>query len=112
MKARLAYLLCPLALLVAIVAASAQEKAKDVTLKGAMMCAKCALNQADICTNALQVKEGDKTVTYFLDDSGVSESYHGEICGGAKKEATVVGKVSEKDGKKMIKPTKVEYAKK
>lgn len=89
----------------------AQEK-KDVTLKGTLLCAKCTLGQTAECTTAIQVKEGDKLVTYLLDDKGAGEEHHEPICGGAKKEGTVVGTVQERDGKKYIKPTKVEYAKK
>jgi hypothetical protein len=89
----------------------AQDKAKEVTLKGQLMCAKCALNQTTDCTTAIQVKEGDKLFTYYLDDKGVNEEYHAAICGGEKKEGTVVGTVSEKQGQKYIKPSKVTYAK-
>ena len=90
----------------------AEEKKKEVTLKGEMMCAKCALKEATKCTTAIQVKEGDKTVTYLLLDKGNGEDYHEEVCGGAKKEGSVTGVVSEKDGKKYITPSKVEFAKK
>jgi hypothetical protein len=112
MKTLLAIFVCPLTLVLGMLAASAQEKAKEVTLKGTMMCAHCALNEGDKCQNVLQVKEGDKTVNYYFVDKGNGESYHAEICGGGKKDATVVGKVSEQAGKKMITPSKVEYAKK
>ena len=89
----------------------ADDKAKEVTLKGTLLCAKCSLGQTTDCTTAIQVKEGDKLVTYLLDDKGAGEEHHSPICGGAKKEGTVVGSVSEKEGKKYIKPTKVTYAK-
>lgn len=89
----------------------AQEK-KDVTLKGTLLCAKCTLGQTAECTTAIQVKEGDKLVTYLLDDKGAAEEHHAPICGGDKKEGTVIGTVQDRDGKKWIKPTKVEYAKK
>jgi hypothetical protein len=85
---------------------------KEVTLKGTILCAKCALKEAKKCQTAIQVKEDDKTVTYYFDDKGMKEEYHEEVCGGARKEGTVKGTVFEKDGKKWIKPTKVEYAKK
>jgi hypothetical protein len=90
------------------------DKPKETKLSGNLLCAKCTLKEKGItkCTNALQVKDGDKVVTYFLDDKGTKESYHEGICGaGAKKEATVTGVVSEKDGKKWIKPSKVELKK-
>jgi hypothetical protein len=84
---------------------------KEVTLNGTILCAKCALKEAKKCQNAIQVKEGDKTVTYLFDDRGMKESYHDAVCGGEKKEGTVKGTVSTKDGKQIIKPTKVDYAK-
>jgi hypothetical protein len=88
----------------------AQDKTKDITLKGTILCAHCALKEGTECTTAIQVKEGDKTVTYYFDDKGAGESYHQPVCGGARKDGTVVGKVEERGGKKFIKPTKVEYA--
>ena len=85
---------------------------KEVTLKGTVLCAKCALKETKKCTTAIQVKEGDKTVTYYLEDKGTGEDYHEPVCGGEKKEGTVTGVVTEKDGKKWVKPSKVDYAKK
>ena len=56
--------LAGLSLAVAFVtfAVVADDKAKDVTLKGSIMCAKCALGETTECTTAIQVKEGDKLV--------------------------------------------------
>lgn len=87
---------------------------KEITLTGTMACAKCGLKEEGVkkCTNAIQVKEGDKTVTYYLDDKGNGETYHEGLCGGGKKEgAKVTGTVAEKDGKKWVKVTKVEEQK-
>ena len=79
---------------------------------GTLVCGKCALKTTPKCINVLQVKEGDKTVNYFLDDKGNGESYHEGVCGGDKVEGvTVTGTVTEKDGKKYIKPSKVETKK-
>jgi hypothetical protein len=85
---------------------------KEVTLKGTILCAKCALKQTPKCTTAIQVKEDGKDVVYYFLDKGAKEDYHEEVCGGGKKEGTVTGLVTEKDGKKWIKPSKVDYAKK
>src|SRR5262249_18833934 len=85
---------------------------KEVTLKGTILCAKCALKEAKKCQTAIQVKEGGKEVTYYFDDKGAQENYHENVCGGDRKEGTVIGTVAEKDGKKWIKPSKVEYVKK
>src|SRR5207249_9337519 len=68
------------------------------------------LKETKKCVTAIRVKEGDKTVTYYLQDKGNGEEYHEAVCGGEKKKGTVVGTVSMKDGKKWVKPSKVEYA--
>ena len=97
-----------------VVAAHVSAADKEVTLKGTILCAKCELKEKDVtkCTTVIQVKEDGKDVTYYLKDKGNSEDYHDNVCGGGKKEGTVTGVVSEKDGKKYITPSKVEYAKK
>src|SRR5260370_20436925 len=94
-----------------VVGVRAEEK-KEVTLKGTLLCAKCVLKETKKCQTAIQVKEGGKTVTYYLLDKGHSEPYHDGVCGGEKKAGSVTGVVTEKDGKKYIVPKKVEYAKK
>jgi hypothetical protein len=95
-----------------VLGAEAPAQDKEVTLKGTILCAKCALKEAKTCTTAIVVKEGEKEVTYYFKDKGNKEDYHEEVCGGARKEGTVIGTISEKDGKKWITPKKVEYAKK
>jgi hypothetical protein len=91
----------------------AAEPAKEVKLTGTLVCGKCQLKQTPKCSNVLQVKEGDKTVNYFLDDKGNGELYHEGVCGGDKVEGVAVtGTVTEKDSKKFVKPTKVELPKK
>ena len=112
MKSILSAAACSLAVILLASALVAQEKAKDVTLKGTILCAHCSLGQGDKCQTAIQVKEGDKLVTYYLDDKGAEETHHEPVCGGAKKEGTVVGKLEQRGGKNFVKPTKVEYAKK
>jgi hypothetical protein len=93
-------------------ASRAEDNKKDVTLTGTLVCGKCTLKETTKCSNVLQVKEGDKTVNYYLDDQGNKETYHEGVCGGDKLEGVkVTGTVTEKDGKKHIKPTKVETKK-
>jgi len=90
-----------------------KDEKKEVTLKGNLVCAKCALKEKGVtkCTTVIQVKENGKDVNYYFDDKGSKEDYHEDVCGGAKKAGTVKGTVTEKDGKKYIKPTKVEFDK-
>ena len=63
-----------------------------------------AVSETDACGNALQVKDGDKTVTYYIKDKGKGEKYH--KCAG-EQAAKVTGKVTEKDGKHYIENAKV-----
>lgn len=99
-------------LLVAGLQADDQNKkdSKEVTLKGTLVCGKCTLKETDKCTNVLQVKGKDgKTVNYYIKDNGNKAKYHKGVCPpDSKKEATVTGTVSEKDGKKWITAKKVE----
>jgi uncharacterized protein YggE len=89
--------------------ALAAEKGK-VTITGEGKCAKCALHETDKCQNAVQVKEGDKTVTYYLAANKVSKDFHENLCKESQK-VTVTGTVKEKDGKKILTASKIELAK-
>lgn len=94
-----------------LVSAVADEKpaAKEVKLTGTLVCGACKLNESKKCTNVLQVKEKDKTVNYWLTDKGNDEPYHEKVCGGGElKDVTVTGVVTEKDGKKTVKASKVD----
>jgi Family of unknown function (DUF6370) len=89
--------------------AADKDDAKEVTLKGTVMCGKCKLKMTDDCSNVLQViekKDGkDVEVNYFIKDDGKAAPYHGKVCTDTKK-GSVTGVVSEKDGKKWITPSK------
>ncbi len=85
--------------------------AKEVTLNGTIMCAKCSLKLTGKCQTAIVVNENGKDVPYIFLDKGASETYHENVCGGGKVPGTVTGIVMEKDGKKWIKPSNVKYAK-
>lgn len=88
------------------------DEPKEVKMTGTLVCASCTLNETKKCINVLEVKEKEKVVKYYLDDKGTKEDYHEAVCGGGKVEnVTVTGAVSEKEGKKFIKPSKVDIKK-
>ncbi len=95
-----------LALVTGLVAAA--YAGDETTVTGKVMCAKCTLKKADAtkCQDVLVVKDGDKTAEYYVEKNAVSEKF-GHACAG-EKPAVVTGKVSEKDGKKWIAPSKME----
>ena len=81
------------------------------TITGEGKCAKCSLKEADKCQNVIEVEEGGKTVKYYVAKNKVANDYHKSsgICTGTV-ETKVTGDVEEKDGKKVITPTKIEKA--
>lgn len=85
--------------------------AADETLKGELVCAKCYLKKEDAkeCQDVLLVSEKGATVEYYITKNKVSTD-SGEACTD-KIPATVVGAVSEKDGRKWITATKITKAK-
>lgn len=83
-----------------------KDKDKAVTLEGSATCAKCDLGKEEKCATVLQVKDGDKTETYYITGEPEKE-FHKKVCKSAK-DAKATGKVSEKDGKKMLEVTSIE----
>ena len=84
---------------------------KTTTLEGKLVCAKCTLSETKGCEHALQVKAGEKTVTYYLVKTTEKDfkAYHGKVCpAGSDLDVKVTGVVSEKDGKKLINAAKVD----
>ena len=84
--------------------------ADEKTVTGEGKCGKCELKETKSCQNVVQVKEGDKTVTYYLTHNDVSKAFHENICKETKK-ITVTGTVKEVDGKMELTPTKIALAK-
>ena len=84
-----------------------KEAGKEVTVKGTAKCAKCSLKEADKCQATVVAKEGDKEVKYYV-TGAEGKALHKEICTADKENVTVKGKVTEKDGKKMLAASKVE----
>lgn len=86
--------------------------AADDTLKGDMVCAKCFLKKADAkeCQDVLLVTDAKGATTeYYVTKNDVSKA-SGEACTD-KIPATIIGAVSEKDGRKWITATKITKAK-
>lgn len=94
----------------AMVACLSADDKKDTTLKGQVCCAKCILKKADSCNAAIVVRDGDNEEIYYF-DSESQEKFGKESCK-EKRMAKVTGTTMEKDGKKWITVTKVEYEKK
>lgn len=82
--------------------------ADEVTVKGEMVCAKCYLNRPDAkeCQDVLLIKDATGATTeYYVTKNKVSQE-SGEACTQAIP-ATIVGAVSEKDGRKWITASKI-----
>jgi len=82
---------------------------KPITLTGKITCAKCDLKIEKECATVIVAKENGKDVIYYLDAKS-SKANHDAICQEGK-QGSVTGVVSEKDGKKTITATKVEFQK-
>ena len=89
--------------------ARAADKPKEVTLKGTMQCARCSLHESGVtkCADVLTVKDGDKSVNYYITQDGKSKTAS-HVCNDSKADVSVTGVVSEKDGKHHIAATKIE----
>ena len=99
-------IICALALVLVL---QADDK-KDVTLKGEVACAKCVLKKSDNCVATVVVKTGDREEIYYFDKE--SQDKYGKECCSEKRMARITGTAVEKDGKRWITVTKVEYEKK
>ncbi len=83
------------------------DRADELTLKGEMVCAKCYLNRPDAkeCQDVLLVKDAKGTAEFYVTKNKVAQAA-GEACTSAVP-ATIVGSVSEKDGRKWITASKI-----
>jgi len=84
---------------------------KEVTITGTALCAKCAMHTADKCQTVVKATVDGKEVLYYLTGKEEKE-FHKNICTKADGEKVMVtGTVKEKDGKEMLKATKIEEVK-
>jgi Family of unknown function (DUF6370) len=114
MKGYFAVFLC-VSLLLAFWSSVDGGDKKEVTIKGTIECAKCALmlegqkKCATVIVEKKKVDGKDTDVIYWFDTES-HKKYHSNICSEAK-EGTVTGVVTTKDKKNTIAPTKVEFNK-
>ena len=107
---------------VAIFSANAEEKnkkaaktgntAKELTLKGTIMCGKCTLKKTDVCQADLEVKRKGKygkevTLVVLLKNDAVTMAFHKKICGGNKITVAVTGKFEGKVKKRLLIASKI-----
>ena len=111
MKKSLALVATVAAFVLAATAVRTFAADETVTITGEGKCAKCALKETKECQNAIQVKSGDKTVTYYLAANDVSKEFHGKLCKETK-QIKATGTVKEVDGKMQLTATKIELAEK
>lgn len=85
---------------------------KKVDIKGMAQCGKCQLKETPSCQNVVVVKQGDKTLKYFIVHDAVAKKAHGaHFCMAPKDDGPtvkVVGVVEEKDGKLVLTAEKIE----
>ncbi len=100
--------LIPLALIATFGATTLWAAEAEQMFTGKAMCAKCELQQAEKCTNALQVAGKDgRITTYTLVHNQVSRDFHGKICQGTLDDVTVTGSVKQEGDKQVITPSKI-----
>jgi len=81
--------------------------ADEQTIKGEAMCTKCSMHETDKCGCAIKTADG---AVYYAKSNDICKDFHENICHAPAK-VTATGTVSEKDGKKMIKLSKIELDK-
>ncbi|HEX4823782.1 MAG TPA: DUF6370 family protein [Candidatus Polarisedimenticolaceae bacterium] len=84
--------------------------AKDVTVTGKLVCAKCALKvegQKE-CQNVIVATVDGKETQYYVAKNKVAEEF-GHVCKG-EKNVVATGKVTQKDGKNWLDATKITQA--
>ena len=91
----------------------ADDKDKEITLKGDGMCAKCALQEKDSCQNVVIVTKDGEKKTYYIVHDDVAKKVHGRLgfCKASKEKPTkvkITGTCEEKDGKLVFTAKKIE----
>jgi len=90
-------------------AAPAAEAAKTVTLSGQIGCGMCAFKVTKTCADAIRVNEDGKEVVYLF-AADPSRKHDMAMCKSVR-DGKVTGVVSEENGQKTIKVSKIETGK-
>ncbi len=89
----------------------ADEKGKEVTIKGEAKCAKCALKEGSKCQTVIETEgKNGKKVTYYLADNDKAKAFHKQVCSETKK-VTAVGTVKKVEGKNELELAKIDVDK-
>jgi len=84
--------------------------AKEVTITGDGLCAKCALHEGTTCQTVIQATKDGQKVSYYLAANDVGKAFHKNVCQAPAK-VTATGTVEMKDGKNVLTVSKIEVAK-
>ncbi len=107
------------AISVAMFSANAEEKkpaatkaAKERTVRGDLVCAKCTLKKTAECQAALEIKRKDKdgkevARVILLKNNEVTKAVHGKICKGQKVAVAVTGKLDGKGKSRVLVASKI-----
>ena len=93
-------------------AAKTDKAAKERTVKGTIMCAKCVLKKTDACQAALEIKRKNKegkevTRIILLKNDAVTKAFHKRICSGDKIAVAVTGKFEGKGKERLLVASKI-----
>ena len=93
-------------------AAKTGKAAKERTVKGTVMCAKCVLKKTDACQAALEIKRKNKegkevTRIVLLKNDAVTKAFHKRICSGDKSAVAVTGKFEGKGKERLLVASKI-----
>lgn len=87
----------------------AAKAVEEKTIKGETQCAKCTLKETKACQAVVKVKEGDKTVNYYIVQNDVAKKVHSKVCPpNSKATFEVTGDVQKEGDKLVLTPTKIE----
>lgn len=108
--------------LILLLASPSFAQEKESKIEGLLCCAKCSQKKSNTCQIVLEywVQKGGtkRAIVYYLDDEGTEEEYFKKLHNSKSTHrrapapillATVTGKVTNKDGRLYIKPSKVTW---